>query len=280
MRRTSAGSSTAILKPANIKLTANGDVKVLDFGLAKLADAVEPSGSAASIQADSPTMTSPALLTGVGAVLGTAAYMAPEQARGQAVDKRADIWAFGCILDEMLTGSQPFRGGNVAESLRAVMHDEPDWNALPAEFPGHVRALLRSCLAKDRRHRLRDIGDIRWDSEPPGALSNRRPSALWLAWGAATVIAAIAAIGWLRTPEDRASPSLTLTLVPPTGLVFNTMAQELSPDGSALAFYAFDQKVGGESQSGWYVRRLWRARSATRGRFRHDPGSSAPIRVS
>ena len=116
------------LKPANIKVRADGTVKVLDFGLAK---AMEPVGSAPNVS-QSPTITTPAMMTGVGVILGTAAYMSPEQARGKTVDKRTDIWAFGCVLYEMLTGRSAFEGETVSDTIAAILEREPDWNVLPA----------------------------------------------------------------------------------------------------------------------------------------------------
>jgi len=145
------------LKPANIKVRTDGAVKVLDFGLAKAIDPAVPSSADAM---NSPTMMSP-VMTQPGVVLGTAAYMAPEQARGRAVDRRADIWAFGAVLFEMLTGRTPFGGATIADALSAVVRDEPDWTLLPPTVGPRVRALLRRCLQKDPRQRLRDIGDGR-----------------------------------------------------------------------------------------------------------------------
>ena len=147
------------LKPANIKLRADGTVKVLDFGLAKLAS--DPGAtSVLGALSLSPTITTPAA-TGIGVLLGTAAYMAPEQARGRAVDKRADIWAFGCVLFEMLTGQRPFEGEDVTETVGAVIHKEPQWSALPANTPATVRLALRGCIEKNVKKRIRDIGDVR-----------------------------------------------------------------------------------------------------------------------
>jgi serine/threonine protein kinase len=143
------------LKPANVKLTNDDDVKVLDFGLAKATE-----GDAASSDiATSPTLG--LMATQAGVLLGTPAYMAPEQARGKAVDRRADIWAFGCFLYEMLTGKMTFRGETVTDTLAAVIHAEPDWLALPTATPMPVRVLLQRCLQKDPKQRLRDIGDAR-----------------------------------------------------------------------------------------------------------------------
>src|SRR5215831_7904944 len=136
------------LKPANVKITADGTVKVLDFGLAKVG-----ASQADARLSDSPTLTAGA--TQAGVILGTAAYMAPEQARGKAVDKRADIWAFGVVLFEMVAGRQPFQGEDVSETLAAVIKAEPSWQLAPMQ----VRRLLQSCLEKDPKRRLRDIGD-------------------------------------------------------------------------------------------------------------------------
>src|SRR6266576_2475671 len=143
------------LKPANIKLRPDGVVKVLDFGLAKLVEAPAASGAVGLSQ--SPTITTPAMTTGVGMILGTAAYMSPEQAKGHAADKRSDIWAFGCVLYEMLTGKGPFAGDDVSDTLANVLKREPDWSELPATVPVSIRALLRRCIEKDRRKRVADV---------------------------------------------------------------------------------------------------------------------------
>jgi eukaryotic-like serine/threonine-protein kinase len=190
------------LKPANIKVRPDGTVKILDFGLAKLAGPAE-SGALARLPAeDSPTLTSPASLTLGGIILGTAAYMSPEQARGRAVDRRADIWAFGCVLFEMLTGRRAFRGETMTDLLAAIVQGEPDWAALPNDTPVQVRTLLVRCLQKDPRQRLRDIGDARWELEravetplaaPSGGQAPARGAGLrrWLPWAAAILGLAI-----------------------------------------------------------------------------------------
>ncbi len=175
------------LKPANIKVRADGTVKVLDFGLAKAMDPPSPEATAPQAQEGAPnesqsrTITSPAHLgpgydaagTEAGMILGTASYMSPEQARGKILDKRADIWAFGCVLFEMLTGTRLFAGDSVAETLGLIFSREPDLATLPAATPARVRTLIARCLVKDPRQRLRDIGEARLALE--GAVETAAP---------------------------------------------------------------------------------------------------------
>src|SRR5687767_3932224 len=149
------------LKPANVMVSRDGAVKVLDFGLAKLLDPALDERASDAAAAATPTLTSPPMLTSAGVVLGTAAYMAPEQARGREADRRADIWAFGCVLYEMLTAKRAFHGETLTDIVAAVIHTEPDWSRLPGSTPQPVRLLLRRCLQKDPRQRLQAIGDAR-----------------------------------------------------------------------------------------------------------------------
>ena len=168
------------LKPANIKITEEGKVKVLDFGLAKAFEAVTPS-SLSSGETLGLESERDALSTVEGMVLGTPAYMSPEQGSGRKVDKRADIWAFGCCLYEALTGRRPFQGSNATELMADIIKGEPQWDALPKETPARVRVLLWRCLQKNPQRRLRDIGEARFEigetsSDPSGAIPALGPT--------------------------------------------------------------------------------------------------------
>jgi serine/threonine-protein kinase len=208
------------LKPANIKIRKDGTVKVLDFGLAK---AFEPAGAAASGNMSlAPTITTPAM-TQAGIILGTAAYMSPEQARGKPVDKRADIWAFGAVLFEMLTGQRAFPGEDLSLTLAAVVMQEPAWAILPSATPPNVRHLLRRCLIKDPRQRIRDMGDVRLalehtdDSAPAPEPQGRQtqPALVWaLATTAVIAIAASALAAWalFNRPTAGDTPSVRLSI--------------------------------------------------------------------
>src|SRR5476651_1217709 len=144
------------LKPANIKVRADGTVKVLDFGLAK---AMDPAAGSSPSMSMSPTITTPAM-TQAGMILGTAAYMSPEQAKGRTVDRRADVWAFGCVFFEILAGRRAFEGEDVTDTIAAVVRGEPNWSALPTDVPAQIRLLLTRCLEKDRKARISDVGVV------------------------------------------------------------------------------------------------------------------------
>ena len=144
------------LKPANIKLRPDGTVKVLDFGLAK---AMEQPGVASPSVSQSPTITTPAM-TQMGMILGTAAYMSPEQAKGRAADKRSDVWAFGAVVYEMLAGTRAFKGEDVSDAMASVLKADTDWDAFPESVPLLMVNILKQCLQRDRRNRIRDIGDV------------------------------------------------------------------------------------------------------------------------
>jgi Tol biopolymer transport system component len=215
------------LKPGNIKITSDGRVKVLDFGLAKIG------GTPVAKAEDSATMGMAA--TEAGVILGTAAYMSPEQARGKPVDKRTDIWAFGVVLYEMLTGQRPFRGETTTDVLAAVVGQEPDWNRVPAK----TRRLLRSCLQKDPKQRLHDIADARLlleDASEPVAPLRSRPGIM--AWMVAAVFAAAFGVAlWApwRTPPP-APDVVRLQIMPPENVNTTGRNFALSPDGRKLAF--------------------------------------------
>ena len=197
----------------------------------------------------SPTITSPAMMTGVGVLLGTAAYMAPEQARGKEVDTRADIWAFGCVVYEMLTGVRPFEGDNVTDVLARVIERTPDLTRLPPATPRAVRTMLRRCLEKDRRRRLPDIVGARLDLddasiEPPDnvqTLLSRSGRGQLFVWSVITVVVGLLAVigTWLyRTPAP--SEPVWLSILPPASGFGTSPAPAISRDGRRIAFAALD----------------------------------------
>jgi Tol biopolymer transport system component len=242
------------LKPANIQLTPDGAVKVLDFGLARIVASQD--GASSSVQFDSsmsPTITSPAVVTGQSVLMGTAAYMAPEQARGKPADKRADIWAFGVVLYEMLTGTRAFPGDTVTEVAGAVIHKELDLSRLPESAPDSVRLTLRRCLQKDPRQRLRDMGDVRLALDgafdaPVSTAHRHDVPGRWKAIAIASVAALIGAVlagaaeWYFSRPAPVSRPPVYVTVPTPSAGTIERLTVSLSPNGRYLAFVAPDNR--------------------------------------
>ena len=232
------------LKPANIKLKADGTVKVLDFGLAKACGPAEEQHAGAA-------STITALETRRGLILGTPAYMSPEQTRGQAVDTRTDIWAFGCVLYEMLTGQRAFAGHTVSDTIACVLEHDPDWSTLPAATPPSARRLLRRCLEKDPKHRLRDIGDAHLElddaaksPDDAGMLApGGRPAAntRWMAAGLTLAAAVGGALGWaLKPPASSPRTHLSHVLPAEVSLGWGSPGSvvAITPSGSSIVYAA------------------------------------------
>jgi serine/threonine protein kinase len=230
------------LKPANIKITPTRDVKVLDFGLAK----------ALAIESPAPNLSRAPTGTGYGVVLGTPAYMSPEQASGQTetLDPRTDIWSFGCVLYEMLSGRPPFPGDSIAQTLAGVLGREPDWNALPAVIPEAVRSLLRRCLAKDPKQRMHHIADARVEldhiiSTPPGSFERASTARLLRTIGITAVVALVVVGGYVAMESrrsvssgDLANKALELTerQITSNPIEDPIAFAAISPDGTLVAY--------------------------------------------
>jgi serine/threonine protein kinase len=237
------------LKPANIKLRGDGAVKVLDFGLAK---ALGPPGAAAATA--SPTIT-PAV-SAAGVVLGTAAYMSPEQAKGRETDKRTDVWAFGCVLYEMLTGTPAFGGDEISDTLAAVLRDQPDWSALPGTVSPPVRALIEGCLEKDRNARIADLSTARFLVDERRAVAFGTQPAIvtrHAAWERAMLFAAIAVVAaasgavavWRLTSSTAEIPPIARFSIAPDEAPVSSANRRIvavSPDGRTIAYVA-DQRI-------------------------------------
>jgi serine/threonine protein kinase len=238
------------LKPSNVKLTTDGKVKVLDFGLAKALESDKDKESSA-VLSQSPTITGH--LTGISVLIGTAAYMSPEQARGTAIDKRSDIWAFGVILYEMLTGSRLFSGDTISDTLASVLKTDPDFNALPKETPPRIRSLVRRCLERDPRQRVRDIGDARIlidevrsgapeeyavAAEPDATATRQKLPIIPMVAVAAVVAAIVGASAWMFFPSGADLPlrKSSIDMNPSDPSLSAAFEPSLSPDGSSLVY--------------------------------------------
>jgi serine/threonine-protein kinase len=232
------------LKPANVKVREDGTVKVLDFGLAK-ALGPDPSGVSGADPTNSPTLT--ARSTQLGMIIGTAAYMSPEQAKGRQVDRRADIWAFGVVLFEMVTGKRGYEAEDISETLAAVLTREVDWKALPPDTPARLKALVRDCLVRDPKERLRDIGDARRElqrliegaPEAAAAAGTTAPAApgwrRWLPWGIAAAAVIVAAIAGMSAVKPQAAISQPVVRSDAELKIFSALIG-VANDGTKLAY--------------------------------------------
>jgi serine/threonine protein kinase/Tol biopolymer transport system component len=244
------------LKPANIKVRPDGTVKVLDFGLAK---AIEPVGALAVGVSMSPTISAPAM-TQAGMILGTAAYMSPEQARGKPVDKRSDVWAFGCVLYEMLTGRVAFTGDTISDTIAAILGREPEWSAL--KTPASLRRVLQRCLEKDPRRRLHDIADARIEIEDvmsgvagtptdaTGIHTRRRPARLLWSIAAVVALAAIGTVTWNLQTAGRAQtapPRVSRMTIASSGTgalgIANDRSLAMTPDGTRVIYIGINNQL-------------------------------------
>ena len=263
------------LKPGNVMITADDKIKILDFGLAKaLAGDSRPPDAT-----HSPTITE--AMTRPGVIMGTAAYMSPEQARGKPVDKRSDIWSFGCILFECLAGKRAFEGANITETLASVLKEEPDWQALPPATPSKLWDLLRRCLQKDPRERLRDIGDARIEiagtrAAPSSAapetvdhVSTRWRALPWAVAIAMTIMAAVFALRSFMLPDQPEQPTIRSVIPLPEPLwLLDNGNLAISPDGRQLAY------VAGQSPTTHIY-----YRSLSEAEFKEIPGTEGGISV-